>query len=461
MGSGFQRGKVEAPVIGPLPILIEPARSCPPVPAVTWGRLLVVLVVVCWASSFLVGFRMALTALTLIGFAGVIVGLSYPSLGVLSIGLLCTLDSLMRIYLLNGGLLRWNTFPYLLLLVTVFRTPLLYSFGGLSMRLLQVFVALLLLEVLISGAYSPGFQHVLGIVNQFGIIAILLHSAWDDETWYWLGIVCGIAGGIGGIAFYYFKSSLTYANPGAVSLMPLTALFALAISFPFVSAPGRMRGIFVLFSVNYALIFLSGSRGNLSIASFCALFLLVSAPGLSRRVFLGVVAALLAAVTISQFSELQEKTLHRLTKTFDSKQSLRSRSSGRSDLILGGWNMFLSHPLGVGTGGFASEYASLGNLEGMIKFHVGHETQAHSGWIKILAENGFPGFLLLVSYVLSFTIEGLKRRGPVLVGLGILVTCTLAIAFLSTEFQGKGLWLLAGSATVLFQTRNDLALCHR
>jgi hypothetical protein len=42
-------------------------------------------------------------------------------------------------------------------------------------------------------------------------------------------------------------------------------------------------------------------------------------------------------------------------------------------------------------------------------------------------------------------------------GLGISVTLTLAVAFISTEFQGKGLWFLAAGALTLLNREHMLA----
>ena len=76
---------------------------------------------------------------------------------------------------------------------------------------------------------------------------------------------------------------------------------------------------------------------------------------------------------------------------------------------------------------------------------------AHSGWIKVLAENGVPGILLLGAYVLSFTVSGWRARNPELLRLGLMVSAVLTVAWLSTEFQNKALWLLAAGATVLLE----------
>ena len=84
--------------------------------AKTWGRRFVILAILTWAASFVIGFENALTILVLVGFAAAVVGLRSPAIGLLGIGMLATLDALTRVFLLSGGLLRWNTLNYWLLL---------------------------------------------------------------------------------------------------------------------------------------------------------------------------------------------------------------------------------------------------------------------------------------------------------------------------------------------------------
>src|SRR5689334_12543105 len=71
-----------------------------------WGRRLVVLILLIWIASLGIGFRPALTALTLVSFVTTIVGLRWPTIGLLGIGVLCTLDPLAGPWVLTGGLLR-------------------------------------------------------------------------------------------------------------------------------------------------------------------------------------------------------------------------------------------------------------------------------------------------------------------------------------------------------------------
>jgi O-antigen ligase len=127
---------------------------------------------------------------------------------------------------------------------------------------------------------------------------------------------------------------------------------------------------------------------------------------------------------------------------FSSDVSSSEATSGRSDLMLAGIDLFVQNPLGVGTGGFKESYSKVSMY---YRYGAGDEKAAHSGWVKILAENGFPGLLALLSFVLSFVLTGWNRRRQGLFAIGFLITASLGLAFLSTEFQGKGLWFLVAS----------------
>jgi O-antigen ligase len=121
--------------------------------------------------------------------------------------------------------------------------------------------------------------------------------------------------------------------------------------------------------------------------------------------------------------------------------------------LLRGWYIFSEHPwFGVGTGGFVQAELNLPTHIAVAKSRFERKA-AHAGWIKMLAENGIPGGALLLGYVLSFAAVGWRTRDRELRRLGVLTTTVLGLAFVSTEFQSKGLWFLAAGSTVLLQRR--------
>jgi O-antigen ligase len=85
----------------------------------------------------------------------------------------------------------------------------------------------------------------------------------------------------------------------------------------------------------------------------------------------------------------------------------------------------------------------------MADFMIGRQMAAHAGWVKVISENGVPGALLMIAFVLSFAVAGWRRRRWRVRVLGLMVTATMAIGFLTTEFQSKSLWFLGAGAMVL------------
>jgi O-antigen ligase len=197
-------------------------------------------------------------------------------------------------------------------------------------------------------------------------------------------------------------------------------------------------------------VFLSTSRGSLLIATVCLAFLVLLAPNLRRSAVYVAIGGLTCLALLSQFSSFEVTTMQRVQLLFDPSQSARTRTSGRLDLALGGWYIFQEHPMGVGTGAFSRAWADLGRREGLSRFHQGKATPAHSGWVKVLAENGLPGILLLISYVLSFSIVGWSTHDRRLRLLGLLVTSVLGIALIPVELSHKDLLLLAQGAALFF-----------
>jgi O-antigen ligase len=451
---------------------LAPTRPSAPVlnllhsSAAAWGLLFSGLSVVIWGASLVIGFPAALSMLMAMGFAAAILGLRWPVPGLLGIGMLCTLDTVTRNFLLLGGVLRFNTFNYWLVLVIVLAAPRLLRLQDPHARLLQWFLIVLGLGLLSTTDLVRGVQHVLNLFIVFGLLVYFLRAVEEEEVWYWLGVVSGVVAGAGGLAFFLHRSALQYVNPNSVTHFPLTALFCICLAAHFVS--GRSRPLLVLgvlATVNIVWVFLTGSRGGLLMALFCSSFLLLEVRGFSRRLLIVALASLLGVAVVSQFTALQEKTIHRVEKLFDTKYSMAGRTSGRSDLALGGLHMFLEHPFGVGTGSFSHTWAKMSRIKESSGSFYHREKAAHSGWVKTLAENGLPGILLQIAFVTSFALAGWGKRREGLFSLGMLVTGVFGVAFISTEFQGKGLWLLAAGVIALLhyhpQTRPSSAVVGR
>ena len=450
--------------------ILEPPGDPQPAPrllggessAIEWGRLFVVVVVGAWAVAPLVGYLASLELLTLIAFAAAFFGFGRPALGILGVTLLCTLDPLARVLVLStGGVLRWNTFNYLLLAVMAFSAAFVWRLADPHSKLLKIFIAMLAAELVFSPDVPNGIEHILGVTSMFGLLVYLAQAGEDGDLWYMVGVVSGTAGALGGLMFLLLKHSMPYVNTNVFALFPETAVFAVCLAFRYVSdRPGRQLALGSLAGANAMWAFLSGSRGGILIVSVGLLFILVSIKRATHRLIFISAALVIALIALSTFDDMETSSLHRIDKMLDPSQSATSRTNGRSDLAIAGLYMVGRAPLGVGTGGFAPTWATLGFVPGLSNFKRGQEFSAHSAWIKVLAENGWPGFLLMAAYVGSFAIYGFKRRREVAGGLslGLLVTAALSVAFMSTEFQGKAVWILAAGGTAQLHAA-EMARC--
>jgi hypothetical protein len=416
-----------------------------------WGWCLLVAIAMCSAVAIHQGFIWWMTAITILGFIAAAVGLVRPALGLFGISLLCALDSVNRQFLFDGTIpyLRFNTLNYWLLIVMAGHQALIRRLNDTQTRLIIAFVALLTVEMVFSERISRGAQHVLGIATMFGLIVYFVRAAARTRAWYWQGVLSGGAGALGGL-IYNLDGNMPALNHNVYALFPETAIFALCLAFGFADNTREEFVLVALAAINMVWVFLSGSRGGLMISFAAVLFLILAMKGGGKKLLYIAAAAAVVVVVSSRFTDLKEQSMARFEKLWSAEESADGRTSGRTSLALGGWHIFLEHPLGVGTGGSELAWARLGYVEGISDLKAGQEFSLHSGWIKVLAENGLPGILLFVAVVASFAVVGWKTEEPFLRALGIAVTLTLAVAFLSTEFQGKAFWFLsAGALTVL------------
>jgi len=423
-----------------------------------WAIVFFAVIVLSWGIGAAGQFEIGLTILTGFGFITAMIGLRKPLVGLLGIGMLCTLDTLSRVLLLTGGILRWNTLNYWLLFVILLNVGLLMRLGTPQSKLILLFVVLLAFFLLLTpeSGLEIGTMTVLNVVTYFGLVAYFARVARNPRIWYLQGLVSGALAALGSLAYYLQQSNLPYINPNAWAYFPLTAMFAICLGYGF--APGGWRGqipFWVLAVANYAWVFLSGSRGGMLVGSACILFLLLTTRSFSQRIVYASMALVLGLIAITQFSDLSEQAVHRITKLFNPDVKVEARTSGRSDLAKGAWILFKENPFGVGTGGFSSAWAKLGYRETLSGFGYEKRVEAHSGWAKVLAENGIIGILLLIFFVLSFAAVAWWRRFKGVLPLGLLVTAVLALAFFSTDFAGKGLWYLSAGATVLLNAKSS------
>lgn len=405
------------------------------------------------AATGALSFGSALLVPLAFGGGAMLLGWTRPHLGVLGIVLLCVLDAPMRVFVLDGDPLPWNTFNYLLLAGMAVQAPRLVRLADRQSWLLLALVALLSAELFVGEDLVAGAQHVLSAAAAFGILLAFVRAGASPALHRSLALLAGVIGAVGGLAFYLDGRQFGGINPNAWALSPLTALIAICIG----AGGSRERATRVLLvplaAVNLSWVFLSGSRGTLVVALCCVMYLLFAVARAAGRVVALAVVTSAAVVIALQFPELTSGALHRLGKTFQTEAedyrqvSLSERTSGRSDLGLGGWYIFTEHPLGVGTGGFPRAWQELRSRAGMSEFGRGERRTAHSGWVLTLAENGLPGVLLLAAWLLSFARDGLRAIGRRRRGLALLACVGIGFHLLFAEFQSKALWLLAAATT--------------
>src|SRR6185503_18003846 len=141
-----------------------------PLPEVDrWGRYLVLASVVVWPSVVAIGFARAVSVLTFVSMAAIALGFFRPRIGMLGLGMALTLDAVSRMFLATGGIFRFNTLNYCLILVTMGFLPLLLIRNDVHTRLLLGLTLFLGSGILISAAPEMGAQHVLTLASVFGI----------------------------------------------------------------------------------------------------------------------------------------------------------------------------------------------------------------------------------------------------------------------------------------------------
>ena len=420
------------------------------------GKALVILTIAVCAGALAFGLNAGLIVLEAVGFAAVVAGLRWPTLGFMGIGLLCTLDPIARTLVFTGGVLRFNTLNYWLLFVIVVNFPVVLRRRDVHTRLILALLLVLGLGLIGSPERENGLQNIVNLISSLGVLLYVRRAGNDRESWYWLGNLAGWAGALVGLLFYLQRDDIVVSvNMNTWVYVPLTGLFGCCLAM----AAGRPRGsravtVAILAVTNALWVLLSGSRGALLVALICGAFLLWTMRGLQLRMAT-IMAGALAVILMGVYFEAEESyTVGKIQRLLDSSRSTSSRTSGHLDLAIGGWYVFLDNPLGVGTGGFASTWAEMGSAKNVPAFRYGMRMQAHSAWVKTLAENGLPGILALAAYVVSFALVGWSRREGSF-RLGVFVTVALAAAFLASEFAAKGIWLLAASATVLLSPEDE------
>ena len=414
----------------------------------TWGWYFVTLAIGTWALGVVAGLQTALLVFMLSGLAAAVYGLLYPPVGLFGIGILCTVDTLATGCLLHGGLLRFNTFNYFLLIVILLYSPFLLRLKNRHCVIWQLLLILMAIQLTYSPSVFLGIKQILGALSMFGLLVYFVLNAYDETAWYWMGLINGVIGALGGGIVLFREPWVLDLQANPFALFPCTAMFSVCLVYHLAKKSQLL--LLALATINFGWVFLTGSRGGLLLASCCMLFLLLEVRGAHRKAFVWVAFVALICAVFLVSAGRAGRMVDRVALLLDSDISMRNRTSGRSELALGAWDMSQAHPFGIGTGGFEMSWADLALREGNSGYSAGIRRPAHSSWARVLAENGFPGLLLLAVFVMSFAVEGIRSHDRALMRLGLLATAVLSFTFLTHEFVHKASWFVAAGVIVIF-----------
>jgi len=190
-------------------------------------------------------------------------------------------------------------------------------------------------------------------------------------------------------------------------------------------------------------IFLTQSRAMAAVAAGVSLFLIVTARGRQRRLYLAGAAAggaLLAAAVASRFSA-----------------ALDPYAFSRLNIWKAAWKTAVSHPFGVGLGGYKFFWLRFREpIEGAV-FRFGKTADtAHSQFFGILSELGFPGAFLAVAAACAvlILIRRESRREDRILPLCLIPLGAMIHAFFDVNFDVLGIALPVAACVALLANRN-------
>ncbi len=239
-----------------------------------------------WLASFAIGFKTTVALLTVAGFTLAAIGLQWPMYGLVGIGILCSIDAVTRVFLMTGGLFRYNTFNYWLLFVIFYTFPMQLRQRDIHTWLMRIFAALLIVELAWTLGFKGGILNIMNFVTVFGLYAYFYRCRDNPRMWFVLALTVGLSSALGGVAFFLNQNELSfvtareeylrkdifdrnYIDPNALCYFFLTAIFSLSLGLTSNTAKkGREETmLYGLLAINICFTFLVGSRGGILVAS--------------------------------------------------------------------------------------------------------------------------------------------------------------------------------------------------
>lgn len=400
-----------------------------------------------FAGGVILGFQIAVIIATIAAIAAAATMVRSPGVGLLGIGMLCTLDLPARVYVFVDGGLPYNSVNYIYVLLGLMSVPHLRALRDAQSKWLAAFTILLILQLIPTSNLRLGALSTLEVICAFALTACFARGAHHKSVLHWMAVLNAVTAT--GCVFLYLVRTPgeLLLNPNSMGQIIVGGLASIALAASVTGAIRDWRVIGALTTIQLMLVFLSQSRGAFIISVLLGMYILFRSPRMAARSYILVLLAAVFAWGTMTFTEEYGSTLDKWNRLFDPSLTLSQATNSRVDVVEIGWTLFQANPVGRGTGSF-TDVSALGGRDRLA---------AHSAWVKTMAENGIPGLLLLAAYVLSFSWTRNRYDRDVSSMLGVFVTVTLALGFMVVEFQSKSLWLLAAGATVLLHRRGEMA----
>jgi len=227
-----------------------------------------------------------------------------------------------------------------------------------------------------------------------------------------------------------------------------TALIALPLLLS-KDVPDVLRRVrWPLAGLSVTWIVLSRSRLVILAAAFGGLVWVLVQPnvaGKARKFVAAIVVALVVLLTIQEVGGDARIGLDRATAGFSSD---KSTNDVRRLLVRKAWHLAEENPaFGIGLGSFPGAYHPV--LEEASSTKVRRQainSYDHNGYAGMLAEAGFPAFLLLIGLFASLVRAGLSNRGS---GSARVAFCSFAIALVYMTAASLPGIMFAAMAVVL------------
>jgi O-antigen ligase len=220
----------------------------------------------------------------------------------------------------------------------------------------------------------------------------------------------------------YFRVNSLFFDPNIYGRFLAVVMAALAAAQLWAREWRVLAATTVLLGVLLAGLVLTFSQSSLA-ALIVACIVLAALRWRARPVLIGAGAVVVAGVAVAL-------AFPSVTKVdFGSGRSLKKATSGRTDLIEGGVNMFLDRPiLGFGSGSFAEKFREREHTS-----DARAASASHTIPITVAAEQGVVGlasylFVLLTAFALVWQGLG-KLRGPDPPGAELIARGAVAAAF--------------------------------